>query len=204
MERIFLFVFIIIMFLLGIYYCGYSAEGFQSASTAPRCPTILVQKDKAFYLYNPSVAEVPGVNPIQFSNLEEYVEFVEWQRSQGINCPVLYLQNSYDTQGNSVYKVRPSVTDLQGGLPPTANPNPTLLVDATRNDFPYNTNSHPGFDASSYYVGTTTPLDQMNQQAQQNMLYSGNPMDENWGGATYTQSLVDKGVYAGNEVSIQV
>ena len=203
MNHIILLVFIIIMFLLGIYYSIYSVEGFKSID-APRCPTILVQKDKAFFLYNPSVAEVPGVNPIQFSNLEEYVEFMEWQRSQGIHCPVLYLQNSYDTQGNSVYKIRPSVTDLQGGLPPTTNPNPTLLVDATRNDYPYNTNSHPGFDASSFYVGTTTPLDQMNIEAQQNMLHSGNPMDTNWGGADYTQALVDKGVYAGNEVSILV
>ena len=124
MNHIILLVFIIIMFLLGIYYSIYSVEGFKSID-APRCPTILVQKDKAFFLYNPSVAEVPGVNPIQFSNLEEYVEFMEWQRSQGIHCPVLYLQNSYDTQGNSVYKIRPSVTDLQGGLPPTTNPNPT-------------------------------------------------------------------------------
>jgi hypothetical protein len=29
-------------------------------------------------------------------------------------------------------------------------------------------------------------------------------MDENWGGATYTQSLVDNGYYKSNEVSINV
>ena len=204
MTSIFLLVLIVIVFLLGIYYCAVSTEGFQVSPQHPRCPTLLVQKNKMFYLYNPSIAEVPGVNPVQFNNLEEYVEFLEWQRSQGIHCPVLYLQQSYDTQGNAVYKIRPSVTDLQGGLPPSAVPNPTLLVDATRNDPPYNTNTHPAYDASSYYVGTTTPLDQMNKEAQENMLYSGNPMDENWGGAAYTQMLVDKGVYAGNEVSIRV
>jgi hypothetical protein len=76
-------------------------------------------------------------------------------------------------------------------------------VDATRNDPPYNTNSVPAHDQTSYYVGTTTPLDVMDQQ-QQNMLYSPNPMDQNWGGADYTQSLVDKGFYAENEVNIAV
>jgi hypothetical protein len=29
-------------------------------------------------------------------------------------------------------------------------------------------------------------------------------MDDNWGGIEYTQSLVDKGVYAGNEVELRV
>ena len=33
---------------------------------------------------------------------------------------------------------------------------------------------------------------------------SPNPMDSNWGGAAYTQSLVDKGYYKGNEVSIAI
>ena len=122
---------------------------------------------------------------------------------------MLYLQQTYDAQGNEVYKVRPSVSEPQGGLPPSitpntpAYPNQQLLVDATRNDAPYNTNSVPAHDQTSYYVGTTTPLDVMDQQ-QENMLYSPNPMDPNWGGADYTQSLVDKGFYAENEVSIAV
>jgi hypothetical protein len=44
-------------------------------------------------------------------------------------------------------------------------------------------------------------------QQEENMLYSGpspNPMDPNWGGADYTQSLVDKGYYADNEVKMRV
>ena len=107
-----------------------------------------------------------------------------------------------------MYKTRPGVTDLQGGLPPSissipSKPNPTLLTDATQNDPPYNKNSYPSFDPTSYYVGTTTPLDNITQQ-QENMLYSPDPMDDNWGGIEYTQSLVDKGVYAGNEVALRV
>jgi hypothetical protein len=78
-----------------------------------------------------------------------------------------------------------------------------LLTDATRNDPPYNQNSLPGFDASSQYVGATTPLDTMNQ-IQQSKGVSPNPMDDNWGGTNYTQELVDEGYYKGNEVSIYI
>ena len=79
----------------------------------------------------------------------------------------------------------------------------TPLVDATRNDPPYNQNSYPAYDQTSYYVGTTTPLDAMDMQ-QQKLQQSPNPMDPNWGGAVYTQSLVDQGYYKGNEVAIAI
>lgn len=198
---------IIVVFLAGIYFCSKPCEGFTGQVDTNRCPNILIQKDSKLYLYNSKIAKVPGVNPVEFNNLEEYTEFLDWQRSQGVRCPVLYLQRTYDAQGNPVYKVRPSPNDLQGGLPPNApyskKPNPTLLIDATQSDQPYNKNSYPAFDSSSYYVGTTTPLDNMNT-IQQTQGISPNPMDDNWGGADYTQSLVDQGFYAGNEVSIRV
>ena len=209
---------LIVLFLAGLYfYAKYTgskySESFTNNSIENRCPDILIQKGSSFYLHNSKLAKVPGVNPIEFDNLEDYTEFLDWQHSQGIRCPVLFLQQTYDAQGNPVYKVRPGVTEQQGGLPPShpLPPNPTLLVDATRNDPPYNTNSLPSYDETSYYVGTTTPLDKMNSQ-DENMLHesgeatgqSPNAMDPNWGGADYTQSLVDKGYYAENEVKLRV
>jgi hypothetical protein len=200
------YIFIIIVFLSGLYfYITYGNNRINlesltnmSGQVQNRCPNILIQKDSKYYLYNSNIAKVPGVNPIEFNNLEDYVEFLEWQRSAGIRCPVLYLQNTYDAQGNPVYKARPSVTELQGGLPPTTPvPLPlkfTQLVDAGRDDPPYNKNSYPSFDESSYYVGAITPLD-MIKHSEENMLYSDNPMDPNWGGQTYTQALVDAGYY---------
>jgi hypothetical protein len=191
---------ILLVFLCGIYFYAKTAdpnyyEGLTNNSGL-RCPNILIQKGAKFYLYNSKVAKVPGVNPVEFDNLEEYTEFLDWQRSQGIRCPVLYLQQSYDTQGNEVYKSRPGVTEQQGGLPPSGPvyPNKTLLVDATQDDLSYNINSIPAHDQTSYYVGTTTPLDTMNQQ-KENLLYSDDPMDPNWGGQDYTQKLVDQGYY---------
>jgi len=226
----------ILVFFIGLYfYAKYSNSKYTEGLTNNnnnklRCPNLLIQKGSRFYLYTTKVEKVPGVNPIEFENLEDYSEFLKWQRSQGIRCPVLYLQESYDTQGKSVYKVRPSVSEPQGGLPPSVShkkdmpisiasssgpmireskesklsyPNPTLLVDATRNDPPYNKNSYPSFDPSNYYTGTTTPLDMMNIK-QKKAKISPDPMDSNWGGAKYTQNLVDKGYYRNYEVAIKV
>lgn len=234
----------IIVFLAGLFfYAKYGdsirngQEGFTSVENydnytknrAPRCPNLLIQKGSKFYLHNSKLAKVPGVNPIEFDNLEDYTEFLDWQRSQGIRCPVLYLQETYDAQGNRVYKTRPSVSEPQAGLPPSiASPmgiassvSPimetslepvgdeayptitTLLVDATRNDPPYNTNSYPAHDQTSYYIGKITPLDMMNIQ-QERAPVSPDPMDPNWGGADYTQKLVDNGYYKDNEVAIRV
>ena len=77
------------------------------------------------------------------------------------------------------------------------------MVDATRNDPPYNKNSYPAYDQTSYYVGTTTPLDAMDMQ-QEKASISPNAMDPNWGGANYTKELVETGYYKGNEVSIYI
>jgi hypothetical protein len=225
----------IIIFLLGLYFYikasdpQYVESLVNNNSNKPRCPNLLIQKGSRFYLYNSKLAKVPGVNPIEFENLEDYTEFLDWQRSQNIRCPVLYLQETYDAQGKPVYKVRPGVSEPQGGLQPSnrmppgiassdgntilesslgtpnvpAYPDPSLLVDATRNDPPYNKNSYPAFDESSYYVGRTTPLDAMDIK-QENEKFSPNPMDPNWGGVQYTQSLIDKGYYKDNNVSLAV
>jgi hypothetical protein len=227
----------ILVFLIGLYFYAKCSDpeyvealtnNNSGANSGIRCPNLLIQKGSRFYLYNSKVAKVPGVNPVEFDNLEDYTEFLDWQRSQNIRCPVLYLQETYDAQGNRVYKSRPSVSEPQAGIPPStaaptgiasqvppimesalepvgdqAYPNPTLLVDATRNDPPYNQGSYPAHDQTSYYIGTTTPLDAMDIQ-QEKATVSPNPMDPNWGGSAYTQNLVDKGYYKDNEVKIAI
>ena len=192
--------FMLTLFLGGMYfYIRYAKnpnmlEGLTTINGELRCPNLLIQKGPKFYLYNSNIASVPGVNPIEFNNLEEYTEFLEWQRGAGIRCPVLYVQNTYDAQGERVYKVRPSVTELEGGLPPTT-PVPLPLK--------FNESIDPTFDQSNYYVGSISPLDQI-KNSNYNMLYSDNPMDPNWGGQKYTQALVDSGYYKGNEVNNNV
>ena len=158
-----------------------------------RCPNILIQKGAKFYLYNSKLDEVPGVNPVEFNNLEEYVEFIEWQHGAGIRCPVLYLQNTYDAQGNRVYKVRPSVTDPQGGLPPSS------ITSNSQNAF-------QDFDNTSQYVDAQTNPEAalLQTQSNGNLLFSDSAMDDNWGGQDYTEKHIEEGRYAGNEVNIYV
>jgi hypothetical protein len=198
---------IIIVFLLGVYFCmNYSSkdakEGFDIRQ---RCPNILIQKGKNLYLYNSRLARVPGVNPVKFNNLEDYVEFIDWQRSQGIRCEVLFLQHSYDTQGKPIYKIRPSPTDLQGGLPPTVALGRRVapqvkLFDAGRDDPPYNENSYPAYDQMNQYIGDDTPLDKMFHEQQVRGQCSDNPMDSNWCGVKYSEASVKSGKYAKDEV----
>lgn len=123
--------------------------------------------------------------------MEEYTEFLAWQKSQGINCPVLFLENSYDAQGNSVYRARPSVHNLQGGLGYS-------LLSGTENN-----NIEPGFDPANQEIGVETQLDQMNEK-EASLLYSTDAMMDNWGGGAYTQYFVDRGDFSGNEVYLAV
>ncbi len=194
------FVIIFFIFLAGLYFYLYYSnnpkmiESLTTMNGELRCPNVLIQKDAKYYLYNSNIAEVPGVNPIMFNNLEEYTEFLEWQRGAGIRCPVLYLQNTYDAQGNRVYKTRPSVSEMQGGLPPMVPVPPPLrmqpLEDITYGRLPT--------DTKALYTGEMSPADAV-KMSNEHMLFSDNPMDPNWGGKEYTQSLVDTGFYKGNE-----
>tara|TARA_A100001011_G_C13825924_1_gene640862 strand:+ start:8 stop:634 length:627 start_codon:yes stop_codon:yes gene_type:complete len=195
---------LILFFILSIYFtCRVTPsvlkEGFKNKS---KCPNILIQQGNEIYLYNSRLAKIPGVNPVKFESLEDYVEFLEWQKSQNIQCPVLFLQHSYDTQGKPVYKIRPSPLDPQGGLPPTLPlgeqpAKKSLLLDAGRNDPPYNEDSYPAYDPMNMYEGEYTPLDKMFHMKEK-QAKSDNPMDVNWGGVNYSNQVVDSGYYLEN------
>ena len=182
---------ILVVFLLGLYFtvCDKQTEGLAGMDPR-RCPDILLQKGTKFYLYNSKLATIPGVNPISFDSLSDYTEFTEWQRSQNITCPILYLQESYDVQGETVYKARASPTELQGGVP---DQRVEKLIDAGRDDEPFNQNSFPGIDTQDQYIGMNTPLDQMYNDTGSSV--SPNPMDTQWGGKEFTKTLVEKGYY---------
>jgi len=191
-------------------------EGFDnaSASSAPggaagadfatmnndRCPNILIQHGSEIFLYNSKVEKVPGVNPIRFKSLDDYSEFMDWLQGRGIRCPILFLQFSYDAQGQAVYKMRPSPTDLQGGLSPNVpySPAPAALVqmmDASRDNPPFNNQMYDGFDPLNFNMGDYTPQDAAFREKELTMKYSDNPMDANWGGKQYSESAVASGAY---------
>lgn len=187
---------IVSIFVLGLYYVTkepnlIEKEGF----IGQRCPNVLVQEGSRLNLFNTRIAEIPGVNPIQFDNLNEYVDFTRWQRSQGIRCPVLYLQQSYDAQNSPVYKARPDPENTHAGAPDfnvkTGESGVTTkLLDATRDDPPYNTNSFPAYDPDNQDIGIETPLDKMFNSSDGGV--SVNAMDTTWGGRDYANSFFNK------------
>lgn len=179
---------------MGAIFCTYKTselrEGFDSKV---ECPNLLIQKGKELHMVYTNKAKIPGVNPVKFDNLEDYIEFVNWQRAKGIRCPILYFQQMYDAQNNVGYKMMPDIIEKQGGLPNTINsPKEQPLNDANQDDKPYNNNSYAGFDGEDQYVGVYTPLDKKFTSTEK---VSGNAMDVQWGGSEYTDKLVDKGVY---------
>jgi hypothetical protein len=199
-------IFIIVVFIIGFYFClNYTHSRVIEGMGSRNC-----QHGTKIYLYNSKKAKVPGVNPIVFKNLEDYVEFIKWTRSQHIKCPILFLQHSYDAQGNPSYKFSPSPLDTQGGLPPSMGynqmsatsqnqPEKSLLLDAGHDDMPYNKNSYPSYDPMNQYIGIDVPLDKMFHQKEV-WAESDNPMDINWGGVDFSKAVVDSGYYTDNTV----
>jgi len=118
--RLLFLLFLIIVFLAGIYWILNMKENFdadnKNEDDKSNCPNMLIQKDGVLLLYN-SNKPTDETNPIPFANLDEYIYYLEAQRKLGNECPILYLTQETNTQGKDVYRIRPSPFDLQGGLP---------------------------------------------------------------------------------------
>lgn len=214
-------IFLLLSFISGIYFCATheipGIEGMENELSGPTtvdCPDLLIKSGNALLLYNSKMAEEPGVNPLPFYSLDEYINYLEIQRKKGIHCPVLFLQEENNTQGQSVYRIRPDVFDPQGGLPnsrpvhyngfnTTTNASTMKAIkydDATIDNPPWNIGNHIGFDPDGQYIGQYTTLDALHDSTYKGKSVSENPMDENWGGVLYTKQAVDSGKYVENEI----
>ena len=216
----------IVIFLGGIYF--YSKH---STLTPTRCPNILIQYGAKYYLLNSKIARVPGVNPLAFNTLEEYNDFLKWQHTVGIKCPVLYVQKTYDAQGKRVFKIRPNTNDIKGGLPPSP---PTYVVSKQPETTTINaptvpqktcgnaTPEVPGHSSNmltqiwSYINEIPTKWRQEAPKLQDHVVhpdellpcpkptfstFSDDPMDVNWGGSDFTEQSVKAGKYVGSEIT---
>jgi len=218
--RLFFILFLILTFLAGIYVIltpqrmveklsGGSESG-SHESIGSDCPDLLVQKGDRLLLYNSKKPE-SATNPIPFYNLDEYIYYLAQQRKNGYDCPILYLQQENNAQGQDVYRIRPSPFDPQGGLPPITNLNqpaaapvgpaagPVTVKDASREHGPYNKNNYSGFDPTSQYVGVYTNIDVIHDTTKA-VPISDNPMDPNWGGVDVTNQAIESGKYDENNV----
>jgi hypothetical protein len=215
-------IFLVIAFLVGAYVYAtidlkqmiLKLEGMEDRyppshdtppSEEPVCPDLLIQRGKLLYLYNSQIEEKAGENPKVFNNLDEYVNHLEKQKIAGKSCPVLFLQQETNTQGQDVYRVRPSPTNPQPQLPLTSSllipPNKKIVnvADASRENG-YNTGMYAGFDPYGQYIGKHTDVDLIHESTEKQKI-SDNPMDLNWGGVLYTQDQVNAGKYVDNQVT---
>ena len=190
---------IIVLFLIGLYFCstyksGDLLENFKSSDLS-NCPDLLIKKGNALHLLNSRKAKIPGVNPIKFNNLEEYAEYIKWSKKVGINCPILYFEQSYTTQNERGFRMLNDPLNPQAGLPSNniqRTATTQLLTDANRDDPPFNQNNFSGFDGEDQYIGVKTPLDGIGLQTDKGSL---TPVDSNWCGASCTQKAVDNGKF---------
>ena len=101
-----LFFFILILFVWGIYFLVKRPIQPIEPFVSNNCPTTLIKDGNLYYIYDPSMAKVAGVNPIQLNNLDEYKEYIEWQRKSNLQCPILHLEKVYNAQGSEMYEIR--------------------------------------------------------------------------------------------------
>ena len=160
------------------------------------CPNVLIRQGGSLLLYN-TLEKESDQNPIPFYNLDEYLLYVKSQRNKGVRCPVLYLQQENDTQGNDIFRVRNSPFSVEGGLPTKVIP--ITIENAALDNPPYNQGQYHGFDPHSQYIGKYTNLDQIHDSTRQTPI-SDNPMDTNWGGVIHSQQAVESGKYDENTV----
>ena len=160
----------VVLFMLcqGVKSVPQPYEGFVSGN----CPTTLIKKGNQILLYNPEMAKVPGVNPVVLESLKDYEEYVKWQKASKLDCPILHLEQVFNSQGEAKYEIRNSflldapVGPLNHELPNVNKP-PCVqkLIDANKDNSPYNQNMYAAFDPYNQDVGRVTDLDLINEDA---------------------------------------
>jgi hypothetical protein len=210
-TRIIFIIFLCITFVLGLnitlFFDYNKIENMENnqptVNQDTSCPDLLVQKGNVLMLYNTTIP-MDDNNPIPFYNLDEYIKYLEIQRSKGNNCPILFIKRENNTQGQDVYRSRPSPFELRGGSQIDEVPVPLEImkhIDSSRDSSTYNKDTYPGFDPHGYEVGQYTTLDEVHSSTSLNKRISDNPMDPNWAGNTYTQQMIESGKYAENEIT---
>jgi hypothetical protein len=138
-------------------------EGF----TSGQCPSIMIKRDDQILLYNPKYMKIPGVNPIVLKNLKEYDEYLKWQRANKLNCPILHLEQMYNTQGLEQYEIKQSfksntpVGPLNHDIPIIhKTPDINNMLEQSNNSM-YNSEFNSPYDPYNQEIGTYTGKDKI-------------------------------------------
>ena len=175
---------IILAFLFGFYIClNYSnknvMEYFQNNNNKKKCPNILIQKGNVLWLYNKDEKIVPGVNPIVFENLSEYVKYVEWEQQNNRHCPVLYFQEVETTQGKRELRNFPNYLNKKGGLPSFNK----MIYTPESNDY-------------KPLIRKTSDFYSLDKIYNENADETENAMDSNWIGGEKSRKNIERAKFA--------
>jgi hypothetical protein len=102
---------IIIILILIILFCYFFA--YKENFNVNQCPTTLLKSGDEILLYNPNLAEIPGVNPVKFHDLDDYEKYIQWQRMNKVQCPILKLNKETNTH---MYAINSSDVKNTGSL----------------------------------------------------------------------------------------
>jgi hypothetical protein len=179
-------VFLIVVFLLVLITSSIIKEPMQAEQEPEtsniKCPKVLIKEGEQLILYDDTDKVIT-----KFADLDEYIDYLKDERARGVSCPVLFLQKENDSQGRDVYRVKSSLHDV------------APVIDSNRKSKIYNVNNYPGFDPLGLQIGVYNKLDAVHDSTEHTKT-SDNPMDTNWGGAEFTQEVIDSGKYEDNAV----
>tara|TARA_Y100000768_G_C23990485_1_gene692195 strand:+ start:9027 stop:9620 length:594 start_codon:yes stop_codon:yes gene_type:complete len=138
-------------------------EGF----TSGQCPSMMIKQADQILLYNPNYMKIPGVNPIVLKNLKEYEEYLKWQKANKLNCPILHLEQMYDTQGLEQYEIKQSfksntpVGPLNHDIPIIhKTPDINNILQESNNSM-YNSKFNSPYDPYNQDIGVYTGKDKL-------------------------------------------
>ncbi len=162
MNNILLYILILVMFIWGLLFVMRQPVEPESF-VGDNCQTTLIKDGNNILLYDSTKATVPGVNPIKLKSLEEYKEYINWQRANHIRCPILHLEKVYTTQGSEMYEIRQNfmTPDYEKGAnieyvndnESINTNNNTKCNDATLAHPPFNFNQFPSYDKENQTQG---------------------------------------------------
>ena len=94
-----------------------------SPDDVPGCPNVLIRRGNLLLLIDTHSPPQTGKNPVIFKSLDEYKYYVKLQRDAGNkSCPILFLQEESNAQGEDVYRVR------SGPFDQTASPSASMKM----------------------------------------------------------------------------
>tara|TARA_B100000795_G_C22789330_1_gene436133 strand:+ start:45 stop:821 length:777 start_codon:yes stop_codon:yes gene_type:complete len=179
-----------IFFIFGLYFCLTCThkdliENFDNKpdpSVPDKCYNLLIQKGSELHLVNTKKARIPGVNPIKFKDLGDYIFYLKWQQKMGIDCPILFFRTTYDTQGKIGYRLLDDPLNPQGGVKSELLHSKGIkwydeVLDASTEGTLFNQNQYAGFDPQDQQIGENTILDEKHITGG-----SWNPMQSDWKG----------------------